>query len=69
MAIDTEKQKFQKDYVRLLPGLQTKGRELSKSTSIAAGIEPLEETPYKATPKVFHKATDLLPVMEGTILI
>jgi hypothetical protein len=56
-------------YVRLLPGLETKSRELNKSTSIAARVEPLEETPYKATPKIFQKATDLFPAMEGKILI
>jgi hypothetical protein len=55
--------------LRLLPGLQTKSRELDKSTNIATGVEPLEETPYKATPKIFQKATDLLPAMEGKILI
>jgi hypothetical protein len=53
--------------LRLLPGLETKSRELDKSTSIAAGVEPLKETPKKAAPKVFEEPTDLLPVMDGKI--
>ena len=35
---------------------------MKESAVVAAGVEPLEEAPEEAEPKVLEEATDLLPV-------
>ena len=47
----------------MLPGFKPEGGELEEAADVAAGVEPLEEAPEEADPKVLEEPTDLLPVV------
>ena len=49
--------------LRLLPRFEPEGGELEEAADVAARVEPLEEAPEEADPKVLEEPTDLLPVV------
>ena len=40
----------------MLPGFKPEGGELEEAADVAAGVEPLEEAPEEADPKVLEES-------------